>query len=337
MTSSRALRRWPNHTRFGTSAGTSRALKSSSVNTPSTPLVCTQLNQPRHILSKPLEPSGTALQEVKEGGSNAQPGRRGGGGSGTDDDEKVRDPAKNDSTGGPETNLAEAAVGASTKPSQGGATREGGGAGARPKSSIALKKIEGDAMLRVRRDIRQPVTSLWQTAAERASTAPARALGGADVNARRGLPSRRQPLSEIGAARAQRGAEELADSRRGASADGENRDNGRGRASREGEPDDGRDISAPTRGPGGMGGERDQHADRRRRRRRTPIPLRSSHRVGPVGTLGAAKDGWLVGGVVVWRTTRKKVRQHVRPRSTRECAVDANKNTRLAAQKANPG
>ena len=215
---------------------------------------------------------------MKEGDPNAKSGRRGGG-----VDEKGLDLADNDSAGGPETNTTEAANPTHSKPSQGGTKRVGG---VRPKSSIALKKIEDDAMLRVRRDIRQPVTSLWQTATERASTAPTRAAGGADTNARRDL-SRRRPLSEIGAARAQRGAE-ITDSHRGAAASGaggENRNNGRGQPSREGKPTDARDVSAPTRGQGG------REVDRNHKGRRTPIPLRSSHRIGPVGGLGAAKRG----------------------------------------------
>eukprot|EP00752_Nemacystus_decipiens_P001778 g1718.t2 len=158
------------------------------------------------------------VQEVKEGGLAAPTARRVGGA-----DEHVVDPANNDRSRRPETDKDE--------PSKRG-PKDGGGI--KPKPKAELKKREDDAMLRVRQDIRQPVTSLWQTAAARASTAPARTAY-----------------------------------QRGGMVDCTNT------AAR-------RDLSRP-RGPGGMVVDKAQAG----KKTPMPIPLRSSHRVGPVGSLGS--------------------------------------------------
>ncbi|CAM9544373.1 unnamed protein product, partial [Ectocarpus sp. 12 AP-2014] len=167
------------------------------------------------------------------------------------------------------------------------------------------------AMVQVRQDFRQPVTSLWQTASERAATAPTRAAsrsGGIvdstnTATARRG-PSHRRPQSQAGASRTQRKAtstpptgattnarDQLGNARphtggRGAvSSAGEGRkSNSRGQASRESEP-----TSAPAISPAPVCVSGGREADgQKQRRTRTPMPLRSSHRVGPVGSLAGS-------------------------------------------------
>eukprot|EP00903_Cladosiphon_okamuranus_P005365 g5358.t2 len=133
------------------------------------------------------------VQEIKEGGSTVQTAQRVGGGG----------PKNDEGTRRPETNTAEVEDG----PSKKGPTHRGG---MKPKLTATLKRREDDVMLRVRQDIRQPVTSLWQTAAERASTAPTRAAsrrGGmvdcTKTAARDDLPQRR-PHTQMGVARAKR-------------------------------------------------------------------------------------------------------------------------------------
>lgn len=181
--------------------------------------------------------------------------------------------------------------------------------GAEPKPTTPPIKTGHAAMVQVRQDFRQPVTSLWQTASERAATAPTRAAsrGGGIVDstntatARRGL-SHRRPQSQAGASRTQGKAtstlptgattdarDQLGNARphtggRGAvSSAGEGRkSNSRGQASRESEP-----TSTPAISPASVCVSGGREADgQQQRRRRTPIPLRSSHRVGPVGSLG---------------------------------------------------
>lgn len=234
-----------------------------------------------------------SFQEVKEGGSTAQTARRINGG-----DANVKDPKENDSSDrGPETSTAEA----EDEPSKKG-LRHGGGIA--PKPAAALKMREDDAMLRVRQDIRQPVTSLWQTAAERASTAPTRTASRrsemvdcTNTAARRGS-SRRRPHTQTGVARAKRDNgradvnsgvgivdECLRAGGRGVAsgAGGEKRDATRGRSSRESEH---RRANAETPGLVSTRGSGGKVVDRAKPGRRTPTPLRSSHRVGPVGSLG---------------------------------------------------
>ena len=178
----------------------------------------------------------------------------------------------------------------------------------KPKPKAALKKREDNALLRVRQDIRQPVTSLWQTAAARASTAPTRSVSHRDGmldctnTAARRDPSRGRPHSQSGVAGAKRD-NGRADTSSGvvgecphtggrravSSADGEKRGTSRGRSSRESEPvTTNADSKTPglvsARGPGG------RVVDRAQQERRTPIPLRSSHRVGPIGSLGGRRS-----------------------------------------------
>lgn len=229
------------------------------------------------------------FQEVKEGGSTGPPARRVGRA-----DDNVHDVADNDGTRRPETNATEVE---NSSPQRG--AKHGGGI--KPKPTAALKKRENAAMSRVRQDIRQPVTSLWQTVAERASTAPTACHGGGIVDCTNSADrlSRRRPHSRIGAARTKReiGRSDATDGvvdgclqagGRGAlsSADEEKRSSSRGRPSRERQSaftDTNTKTPGlvPTRGSGGRVVEA-QPA------RRTPAPLRSSHRVGPVGKLG----GW---------------------------------------------
>lgn len=153
-------------------------------------------------------------------------------------------------------------------------------------------------MLRVRQEIRQPVTSLWQTATERAEAAPTRLVshGGGMVDctnttARRDL-SRCQRQSQSSSARAKVGVglstppAGATNTTGGAGHGSPNGDGGkgskvRGRAPREDDPGNATVLTAPVGGPGGGVVDGDQ-----RGRRKTPIPLRSSHRVGPIGSLG---------------------------------------------------
>lgn len=221
----------------------------------------------------------------------AQPARRVGAA-----DENATDSANNNRKR-PETNTTKV----EGEPSKKGPKH---GGGINPKPEASLKKREDDAMLRVRQDIRQPVTSLWQTAAARASTAPTRTAshrGGmvdcTNTAARRDL-SRRRPQSQSGVARAKRD-DGRADANSGvvgecphageqgavSSADGEKIGVSRGRSSRESEQaSTNTNFKTPglvsVRGPGA------RVVDRAQQGRRTPIPLRSSHRVGPVGSLG---------------------------------------------------
>ncbi|CBJ27259.1 flagellar associated protein [Ectocarpus siliculosus] len=182
--------------------------------------------------------------------------------------------------------------------------------GAERKPTIPPIKTGHAAMVQVRQDFRQPVTSLWQTASERAATAPTRAAsrGGGIVDstntatARRG-PSHRRPQSQAGASRTHgmvtsapptgattNARDQLGNARpqtggRGAvSSAGEGRkSNSRGQALRESDL-----TSTPAISPSPVCVSGGREADgQKQRRRRTPIPLRSSHRVGPVGSLGS--------------------------------------------------
>ncbi|CAB1121297.1 unnamed protein product [Ectocarpus sp. CCAP 1310/34] len=173
--------------------------------------------------------------------------------------------------------------------------------GAKRKPTTPPIRTGHAAMVQVRQDFRQPVTSLWQTASERAATAPTRAAprGGGIVDstntatALRG-PSHRRPQSQAGASRTQPKAmstrDQLGNARphtggRGAvSRAGEGRkSNSRGQASRESEP-----TSTPAISPAPVCVSGGREADGQKQRRiRTPIPLQSSHRVGPVGSLGS--------------------------------------------------
>lgn len=219
-------------------------------------------------------------------------------------DDNAHDLANNERTRRPETIGTEVEDASSLR---GAKHREG----IKPKPKVTVKKREDDAMLRVRQDIRQPVTSLWQTAAERASTAPSRIasheggiMDNTNTTARRKL-SRHRPHSQIGVARAKRGIGGadahggnmdgcLPASGKGAvsSADGEKGGANRGQPSRESEPaSPNANIIipgiAPTRGLGARAN------DRVKQGRGTPVPLRSSHRVGPVGSLGGPRSAVL--------------------------------------------
>lgn len=221
--------------------------------------------------------------------------------------------------GKPDTNPVQQDRKTTAKPPRRGdggrSAKRGGRVGS--KSSTSLKKSDRgvDAMVRVRQDFRQPVTSLWQTATERAATAPTRSVsrGGGLVDStnaatRRDL-SRRRPHSQISSTKDKGGVlsklstreantttiapEETGDQRqhvggKGATfsgADGGNRVNGQRHTSREGEPVDtsitkNTSSAVPVPGSGGQAICGDS------RGRKTPMPLRSSHRVGPVGSLG---------------------------------------------------
>ena len=177
-------------------------------------------------------------------------------------------------------------------------------------------------MTQVRQDMRQPVSSLWQPGTERASTAPTRMLRSAGsagvIDATHGVARARMPRSAgsteaidathsitRGSSRHRShselckttGVESLTSSpgvtatrttgdtclgvgAEGAifNADGDNGGNIRGRrAPVEGELGT---FSAP------ICGSSEQELNGNVGGRRTPLPLRSSHRVGPIGTLG---------------------------------------------------
>lgn len=185
--------------------------------------------------------------------------------------------------------------------------------GAERKPTTPPIKTGHAAMVQVRQDFRQPVTSLWQTASERAATAPTRAASGGGgivdstntTTARRGL-SHRRPQSQAGVSRTQGKGTSAAAAPTSAttnarddqlgnarphtggksavpSAGDGRKSNSRGQASRESEPTSSPGISP---GPVCVSGGREADAQQHQRGRRTPIPLRSSHRVGPVGSLG---------------------------------------------------
>lgn len=230
------------------------------------------------------------LQEVKGGGEpSTLTARHAGESAGKQQDEN---------SGGdpriPQTTDVESVSGKPLRGGEGG----GGGRGAKHgdserKLATPLRKKEDNAMLRVRQDIRQPVTSLWQTAAERAKTAPTRLVsrggGGMEdctsTTARRDL-SRRQRHSQNSPPRAKKGGIGLSNATVAPGGDNLKGDvgkgsKGRGRAPREDGPENSTGLTAPVCGPGGGAVDGDQ-----RGRTKTPIPLRSSHRVGPVGSLG---------------------------------------------------
>lgn len=185
-------------------------------------------------------------------------------------------------------------------------------------------------MARVRQIMRQPVTSLWQSESERASTAPARVGLAANISGFLNLPaatgslprSRIRPRSQLatmkngssnnsearilatagGRDRGERGGNGYC-SRGGGEADGTG---GAGRAVTAASGHDGRSSEnhgesgvvsaadgcrssfvapqAPT--CGSMVGTVVDGSGSLGRGRRIPMPLRSSHRVGPVGSLG---------------------------------------------------
>lgn len=142
-------------------------------------------------------------------------------------------------------------------------------------------------MIRVRQSIRQRVTSLWQTETKRASTAPEQSVSfargsGADATAcnlsksrpRSQMSAPTTPIAEMAATRV--GGDEASGAGGGGLGvifDGSNGGDGRGRAA----------FSAPTCRP------EERMADGGPGERRTQTPLRSSHRVGPTGTLGAER------------------------------------------------
>lgn len=154
-------------------------------------------------------------------------------------------------------------------------------------------------MASLRQSMRRPVPSLWQTETQRASTAPASVFtcgSGLNANARAESRDRIQPRSKVG--RVTNFGEEVP------SRDGGQRKAGGGGGASVGY--DGRRASI-----GGNGGARaniskdalqtksgsivlpasayepaEDIADESFGRRPTPTPLRSSHRVGPVGALG---------------------------------------------------
>ncbi|CAM9231256.1 unnamed protein product, partial [Hapterophycus canaliculatus] len=259
------------------------------------------------------------VKEVKEGGSNTPTADYAGQGRGNaqvmcgfDNGEGARqseiNPIREDGS-----------VSAKPSPRRGrgrGGANHGGGVGSKVSTPPKKSGSGVDAMVRVRQDLRQPVTSLWQTATERAATAPTRSVShsGGMVDSttaatRRDL-SRRRPFSHISATKAKgsrmsmpstvaandvtNDAETAEDERqhvggKGAtvpSADGGNRSNSRRRASREGEPANiatanNTGFEVPVYGSVGQATDRDP------RGRKTTIPLRSSHRIGPVGSLGS--------------------------------------------------
>lgn len=155
-----------------------------------------------------------------------------------------------------------------------------------------------NGVFKVQHDIRQPVTSLWQTDRERASTAPTRRIPptvrccanttGRDL-------SRRRPYSQMSVTRASRSAtpgvcvvtggivgdEVLGAGGGGAvgSANGGSRKNGRHKS---------RGVEFGDSPATACESEKEM-VNRGRPEIKTPVPLRSSHRLGPVGTLGETR------------------------------------------------
>lgn len=145
-------------------------------------------------------------------------------------------------------------------------------------------------MVQIRHSIRQPVTLLWQTKVERPQTAPTISqpfrANDSDHTAA-GEASQHGVHSKIGAARedgARAGVDVEMSQRTGDGGDGVavgeggNRNDGRERALREGET---ATSIAPFCGTGA--GQRGSGEGK------TPMPLRSSHRVGPIGVLGTRR------------------------------------------------
>lgn len=153
-------------------------------------------------------------------------------------------------------------------------------------------------MTTVRQSLRRSVLSLWQTEAQRASTAPAKILcweGGSTDALRAGSRSRTRPHSQIGkknavgevvsssvrASAGERGGGELCGVGRGDNVSGSTYDGS------------GSDRPSGTLTDSGYGAEEvpecgsaEEIVDRTSGARAMPTPLRSSHRVGPVGALG---------------------------------------------------
>ena len=168
-------------------------------------------------------------------------------------------------------------------------------------------RVEGrDGMTRVRQDMRQPVSSLWQPETERASTAPSRMplfAGTPGIDATHGSTSRdssrRRLRSGLGNVT---GVEPPTSASRGVpvtrttggtclgvgaedpflnddGVDGDKKRGGGGGGG--GGGDKFGTFSAPICGSGDQELTADPGGGRR-----TPLPLRSSHRVGPIGSLG---------------------------------------------------
>lgn len=220
---------------------------------------------------------------MKEGGSTVPTANRSGGAN-----ENVEDLA-NIHRRRPETNTTEA---------EGTSSQRGPRRGVRlkPKATATSRNRQDEVMLRVRQDIRQPVTSLWQTAAERASTAPTRtaAHGGGMVDCtnttgRRGLS--RRSHSQLSVARANRD-KGCADASTGV-ADECLHAGGRGAVSSAGGAKTGASRASRGRSSREKPATSNTAAtktlslvDSANQGKRTQVPLRSSHRVGPVGSLG---------------------------------------------------
>lgn len=165
-----------------------------------------------------------------------------------------------------------------------------------------------DGMTQVRQEMRQPVLSLWQPETARAWTAPTRmtppsagSAGGMDAahGIARGFSGQRprsglckgtavEPLTSTTGVVATRttGDTFLGVGAGGAITDdggddgGNDRGGGTGRSGRASGGDECGTFSAPICGSG------DQELNGDPGGRRTPLPLRSSHRVGPIGALG---------------------------------------------------
>lgn len=162
-----------------------------------------------------------------------------------------------------------------------------------------------DGMTQVRQEMRQPVSSLWQPETARAWTAPTRmappsagSAGGMDAahGIARGFSRQRprsglckgtavEPLTSTTGVAATRTTEDTGPGvgAGGAIFDDGGDDGGNDRGGRAGQASAGDEFgtfSAPICGSG----EQELNGDPGGRR--TPLPLRSSHRVGPIGALG---------------------------------------------------
>lgn len=159
-----------------------------------------------------------------------------------------------------------------------------------------------DGMTQVRQEIRQPVSSLWQPETVRASTAPTRSTppsaGSTDgTDAAHGISrgiSRHRPRSSLckvtavgpltptaGAADTRTAGDTcLGVGAGGAIFDPDVDDGGNARGGRASAGSEFSTFSAPICGSG------EQEVIGEPGERRTPLPLRSSHRVGPIGALG---------------------------------------------------
>ena len=157
-----------------------------------------------------------------------------------------------------------------------------------------------DGMTQIRQEMRLPVSSLWQSETSRASTAPTRmtppsagSAGGIDAaHGNAHDVSRHRPRSSLGrvtvvkpltsmtGAAATRTTGDACVDTGGAIFDSDVDDRGNAQGGRA--PAGGKvgTFSAPICGSGG------QELNGEPGGRRTPLPLRSSHRVGPIGALG---------------------------------------------------